>query len=127
MSLFDTFVPDPLLHCPVCQSALTDWQSHDGPCGLMVWRQGFASPIDQLIDGDARLPPDELVRLRLPDTFRITTRCCSPRFWVEAICRSASGVWSTCEVVTVQNARQHKDERREDFGARLRWLRGDSA
>jgi hypothetical protein len=122
--MFDYYEPDPPLACPVCGTELAMWQGYDGPCGLMVWRQGFPSPVDQPIDDDARLTADELARHRLPGTFTIRAKCCSPKFTVEAIGRTSNGTWSSTEVVTAQTARQHKNERRSEFKARLAWLRG---
>ena len=125
MGMFDYYEPDPPLICPVCGTLLAGWQGYDGPCGLMVWRQGFSSPVDQPIDDDARLAPEVLSGHHLPETFAIRTRCCSPRFAVEAIGRTSNRTWSSTEVVTAETARQHKNERRDAFKARLDWLRGN--
>ena len=124
---FDTYIPAPLLTCPICGKDLGDRQGYDGPCGLMVWRQGEASPIDQPIDDDGRLDQESLARVRLPESFRIFTNCCSQRFAVEALCRTKDSVWCSAHVVTAATAKQHKLERRADFRARLKWLRGGAA
>ena len=106
MGMFDEYIPD-------------------GPNGLMVWRQGVAAPIDQSIpDEDVRLEPEQLARFRLPEQFTIYTRCCSGRFWVEALCYASGETWSRTELGTADTARQETWERRGDFKARLRWLRG---
>ena len=124
MGLYDDYIPDPPLNCPVCGSPLEGWQGYDGPNGLMVWRQGVPAPIDQPIDEDAKLDPEELARSRLPKEFTIHAPCCGKRFFVEAKCTAPNGTWSTTEVVTAETAKQRKDERRADFQERLRWLSG---
>ena len=105
MGLFDEYVPDPPLQCPACGKLLEGWQGRDGPCGLMVWRQGVASPIDQPIDDEVRLAPDDLARQRLPEAFTIRTKCCSTRFWVEAECRAVNGVWARSDIVAAESGR----------------------
>lgn len=84
MGLLDHYIPDPALSCPVCGRELHDWTGTDGPCGLMVWKQGVASPIDQPIDDDARFGESEFSSFRLPDNFVIRAACCDPRFLAEA-------------------------------------------
>ena len=124
MGMFDTYIPDPPLHCPACGAELVDWQGKEGPSALMVWRQHVAEPIDQPIDPDARLDDEDLARFRLPETFDIYTWCCA-RFSIEAICQAPDGIWSHTELITAETAKQHKNERRGEFKARMRWLRGE--
>ena len=120
--MFDYYRPQPLVACPVCREVPREWQGHDGPCGLFVWEQGIAAPIDQLVSSDARLEPTVLTAVRLPGTFTIRAYCCSSRFNVEAICLAPHGVWTETSVVTAANAKQHRQETRADFTARLKWL-----
>jgi hypothetical protein len=42
MGMFDTDVPDPPLHCPVCRSPIEEWQGKEGPvsCGGAGFRAG---------------------------------------------------------------------------------------
>ncbi len=125
MGMFDHYIPDPPLRCPVCGSALDGWQGKDGPNALMVWRQGVAAPIDQAIeDEDVRLEPHQLAKFRLPQTFEIYEWCCGGHFALEAVCRTSDGIWSSTELITADTAQQNKDERRGDFKARMRWLSG---
>jgi hypothetical protein len=124
--MFDYYRPQPAIACPVCGALLEEWQGHDGPCGLFVWVQGRAAPIDQVVSSDARLEPASLERIRLPTSFSIRASCCSPRFAVEARCLAPEGVWHTTSIVTAATATQHEQETRADFAERLKWL-GDAA
>jgi hypothetical protein len=128
MSLFDYYQPPDDLRCPACGRALpSEWQGHDGPCALLVWRQGSRAPIEQRVDDDeARWSDMERATLRLPPAFRIRTHCCGGRFAVEADCVAVQGTWIETSVVTAETTRQQKNERRADFKARLRWLGGRS-
>jgi hypothetical protein len=120
--MFDYYRPQPSLACPACGATLNEWQGYDGPCGLFVWEQGTAAPIDQVVSLDVRLDPIDRQRIRLPGSFLIRARCCSPQFAVEAVCRTHNGVWETTAVTTAANATQHKEETRAAFAARLKWL-----
>ena len=122
MGLFDYYRPQPPLVCPACRAPLNEWQGYEGPCGLFVWEQGTAAPIDQLASPDVRLDPVDMKQVRLPASFHIRARCCSPQFAVEAVGGSREGVWDTTTVITADNATQHKHETRATFAARLKWL-----
>jgi hypothetical protein len=120
--MFDHYQPDPTLTCPVCAAPLSGWQGKDGPCGLFVWRQGAATPIDQDVAEEVRLEPAALASVRLPASFHIYARCCSQDYMVEASCEAPGGLWSSTELVTAANATQRKEETRAAFSARLKWL-----
>src|SRR6185503_3776041 len=122
MGMFDYYQPQSVLACPVCGKPLGEWQGKDGPCGLFVWRQGVAAPIDQIVSDDARLESEALARVRLPTSFSIYAYCCSDRYAVEARCSAPGNVWSDIELVTAANATQRKEEARAAFKARLEWL-----
>lgn len=124
MGMFDSCIPDPPLKCPVCGALLPDWQGKDGGCGLFVWRQGFATPVDQAVSEDVRLTETELASRRLPNRFEIRSYDCDCPFPVEATGSCVDGVWVRTEVVTAATARQKPEERRGPFKARLRWLSG---
>lgn len=124
MGMFDHYEPFPALSCPVCGQPLSDWQGKDGPCALLVWRQGCASPVDQAVPDESRADPDVLRALRLPVDFEIYTQCCGGRFFVTAQCQAPDGVWSRTKLETAANARQRHQERRGDFRKRLQWLEG---
>jgi len=80
MSLLDYYIPEEALHYPHCGANLVDWQGKDGPCGLLVWRQGEAHSVDQRVDDKIKWPPEELQRFLLPERFVIFTSCCSRNF-----------------------------------------------
>lgn len=127
MGMFDEYIPDPPLSCPACGVALEGWQGKEGPNALMVWRQGIAGPIDQSIDdNEVKLTPEQLGKFRLPKQFGIYTSCCGGKFFVEAECYALGDIWSRTVLVTAETAKQEKQERRGDFKARVRWLRGKS-
>ena len=121
--MFDTYKPAQNLKCPVCGSALKEWQSKDGPCALFVWAEGVAGPIGQDAD-DMNISVSERKKRRLPDVFEIYSYDCNCPFPVSAICESKNGVWVSTKVVDLSNAKQGKTERKEDFKKRLRWLEG---
>lgn len=124
MSLFDYYMPEADLNCPVCNAILRDWRGSDGPGDLVVWQQGVSQPVKQLPGSEHPLEPSALAALRLPNVFRIYTSCCSQRFFIEAIGRAPQGTWKSIELISADNAQRDKDERMEDFKSRIRWLQG---
>ncbi|MES2918491.1 MAG: hypothetical protein V4729_07720 [Pseudomonadota bacterium] len=124
MNLFDYYVPEPALNCPVCNAGLDGWKGVDGPDDLVVWRQGQSQPVEQLAGSESPLAAEALAALRLPNVFRIYTSCCSKRFFVEAIGRAPNGTWKSTELISADNAQRDKNERMEDFKSRIRWLQG---
>jgi hypothetical protein len=126
MGMFDHYEPDPPLACSVCGAPLTGWQGKGGPCALLVWRQGVAAPVDQVVPEEIRGVRSVIESLRLPREFEIYTACCGKTFSVVARCGAPDGVWATAVLETAANARQLPGERRGDFKARLRWLRGSA-
>lgn len=88
MGMFDWYRPKPAQSCPACGKVLRDWQGREGPGALFVWEQGVTSPVEQPIDDDLRLPPEELATWRLPSRFRIYVHCrCGKRVDAEGRCR----------------------------------------
>ena len=126
MGMFDLYKPDPALGCPACGEPLRKWQGKDGPCSLLVWRQGVAAPVDQAVPEENRGDRSVIESLRLPREFEIYTGCCGGRFFAIALCGAPDGVWSTAVLETAANTRQRQEERREGFTARLLWLRGNA-
>ena len=124
MGMFDSYLPDPPLSCPVCGASLSDWQGKDADCGLFVWRQGLASPSEQAAPIDLRITDAERSTCRLPRTFEIYSYDCDCPFPVEAIGTCSNGVWARTEVVTAATARQKPGEGRGTFKARMKWLSG---
>lgn len=124
MSLFDYYTPEPALACPACKATLGDWKGVDGPADLLVWRQGVSQPVEQRDGSEAPLDAVALAARRLPNAFRIYTTCCSKHFFVEAIGRAPNGTWTSTELITARTAQRDRNERMEDFKARIRWLQG---
>ena len=91
--MFDWFEPSDHFRCPLCADSLDGWQGKDGPCGLFVWREGVAHPVDQRIDEEVALEPDRRAEMALPETFEIYTYC-SNHHRVSMTCRCQDGVWS---------------------------------
>ncbi|MEQ9081737.1 MAG: hypothetical protein RLP09_48170 [Sandaracinaceae bacterium] len=93
MGMFDDYEPDPPIACDGCGGELSGWQSKDGPCALLVWREGAASPLRQWADPDCRLPPEALTTLRLESDVELYTTCESCGAPAEATGFLVDGVW----------------------------------
>jgi len=93
MGMFDHYRPQPSLHCPQCGSELAGWQGKEGPCNLVIWRQGAAAPTGHEVDEERRLPRRELDQLRLPAIFRLYTDC-SCGSWVVATGFGQDETWT---------------------------------
>jgi hypothetical protein len=122
MGMFDWYEPTEPLRCPVCRQALREWQGADGPCALVVWRQGRLSPIAQRVESEYKISESQIADLRLPQTFHIHSQDCPCRFSVEAVCHTFQGVWTSATVITARTAQQKKWETRAQWRARWRWL-----
>jgi len=124
MGWFDWYEPGSTLTCPVCDTSLTEWQGKNGPCGLFVWRQGSAAPVEQKIEKDISIEVEKREKMRLPDEFIIYSHGCSCPFPVLANGRCNGGIWMETELVTSQNAVQLHHETEEQFTQRKQWLEG---
>jgi len=123
MSMFDWYIPEPVLNCPHCGATLDGWQGKDGGCGLLVWRQGNRRPIDQRVDDEIKWSPEELGQFESPSRFIIYTECCSHDFFVEAICTTQDTVWSDCKIVTTDEVEKiHGNESKSRRAARRAWI-----
>ena len=94
MAMFDNYRPDPPLACPRCGKPLEGWQGKEGPCALLVWKQGNAEPVAQLVDDDARGDWTRLRQERLPESFTIYAWDAEGH-QVEAKGHAPEGVWTT--------------------------------
>ena len=103
MGMFDWYLPKPVLTCPVCGIELMEWQGKDGPCGLFVWAQGVAYPVDQPVELECRLDENERQHVRLPNTFSIYTYDCN-RHKVTATCSVTDGIWIATQIAEVKDA-----------------------
>ena len=124
MGMFDEYEPAQNLTCPVCNEALIDWQGKEGPCALFVWKEGEASPIDQLA-GDANCSLELRTTSRLPKEFYIYSYDCGCSYPIEAICSTNDGVWNKTIIISSNNAFQKKHERKSEFKKRLKWLQSN--
>lgn len=128
MGMFDWYEPSPLLSCSACGRTLEGWQGKQGPCGLFVWRQGTRSPIDQRVEGDLALDPEDRKSLALPDRFMIYTDCECSETTFDAICICEAGVWTSTRLAGPDDVDViYKDRPKSDRSASRRRLRGDDA
>ena len=100
MGMFDYYEPQPPIQCESCGRIVKEWQGKDGPNALFVWRQGFAAPVEQKVDEECKLSPQELAKWRLPPQFSImpvgvNCRNCAR----EGIGRVENGVWTALEII----------------------------
>ena len=121
--MFDTFKPAQVQKCPVCGRVLTEWQGKDGPCALFVWEEGVAWPTSQEAS-DMNISDEERKDVRLPEKFEIYSYDCDCPYPVEAVCVTTSGTWSSTKIIDSSLAEQRKEERKEDYKKRLKWLEG---
>lgn len=99
MGLFDTYLPNRIARCPICDAELKSWQGKEGPCGLFLWELGKRHPVRQQIDDeDVAWSGDELKRFVLPEQFRIYSYDCRTHHPIVANCRCVDGVWSEFEI-----------------------------
>ena len=111
------------MNCPVCGKTLSEWQGKDANCLLFVWQQGFAHPIEHKGDGDDfQISEADLKSYKLPKEFGFYSFDCDCPFPVEAVGRTVNDVWTSTELITAENVKQGKEERKEQFNARLKWL-----
>ena len=92
MGFFDWYLPRGPLSCPRCGVPLLAWQGKEGPCGMFVWKEGVAHPIEQQVSDDVALLPAERLALRLPERARIYSYDCA-HGPIDAECVSEDGVW----------------------------------
>ncbi len=127
MGMFDWFEPVPKLWCPVCGRKLEGWQGKHGPCGLFVWRQGQAAPVDQMVTDDVKLSEQDRAKIRLPPRFTFYTEHDPCRPWVIAVGTCEDDVWVRAELVTDTNAFIGPTESQREFRRRVdslrEWLR----
>ena len=95
MGMFDYYRPKGDLRCPVCGRPLLRWQGKDGPNFLFVWVEGASAPVDQDVDDDWKLLPEERALLRLPPRFTIWCYDCPDHQPVEADGVAGSDGWSS--------------------------------
>lgn len=106
MGLFDHYVPDPPLVCPVCNTVLDGWQGKDGPCMQLTWKQGAKIPVAHIWP-DECVPKDEIFfeTFVLPRHFQIYTDECICQRTIEAYGICNDEIWLQTEIVTHLNFR----------------------
>jgi hypothetical protein len=124
MGMFDWYEPQPGLACPVCGRALVEWQGKDGPCALLVWRQGAAEAVEQRVPEESRVAPERLKTWRLPEDFHIYSHACGCPYPVDATCRAQGGIWTETSVSTASTAWRYRNESKAEWAARKQWLSG---
>jgi hypothetical protein len=107
MGLFDTYIPDPPLSCPVCGTLIERWQGYDADCLLFTWKQGQRHPIRH--DWPEECVEDEQQFLQshtLPASFAFYAWDCKcDRQPLAAYGFCEDGVWVRSEFVTHLNWR----------------------
>lgn len=118
MGMFDHYRPKPALQCPVCGVFGEGWQGKGGPCGLFVWEQGQAAPVDQLVDEECQISAEARAKFRLPTRFEIYTDCRCPTS-LDAVGFTEHGVWMRTELLSPTNALAYPHESEREFRKRL--------
>ena len=98
MGMFDWYKPAGNFKCPKCSKLLESWQGKDGPCLLLVWREGVKHPIEHRVDEGVRFATESLGDFALPKQFRLYTLCCDLRMHY-AIGFCHNGVWSETQLL----------------------------
>jgi hypothetical protein len=99
MGLYDNYIAEPSLKCPVCNHLLSGWQGKDGPCGVYIWKQGHSIP--SVYEGcDDNM--DDLKSVILPDRFIIYTFC-DCNLYIEAVGTVENGTWIKTELISDHN------------------------
>jgi hypothetical protein len=98
MGMFDVYEPEARLSCPVDGHPLTEWQGKDGPCALLVWREGVSHPVEQQVESELRLSASELDRFTLPPAFTIYSYDCPRHQPVVAVGTTRAGTWAATQL-----------------------------
>lgn len=69
VGMFDYYAPASVTRCPRCGELLRVWQGKGGPRLLLLWREGSAEPVDQLVDEECKGEWELLRPHRLPPVF----------------------------------------------------------
>jgi hypothetical protein len=117
MGMFDYYRPKPDVSCPVCGASDLNWQGKDGPRELFVWEQGHAAPVDQLVDDECKVPPQERATKRLRSQFEIYAACRCPTL-LDAIGTTEQGVWVKTELASPTNPLPYPGESEREFQER---------
>ena len=93
--MYDIFIPSEPIKIPERDIVINELQGKDGPNGLLVWKQGIATPIDQRVDEENRIKSEKRETFRLPDEFTIYDIVEGEFFGFK--CKCIDGVWQSIE------------------------------
>jgi hypothetical protein len=96
MGMFDEYLPEPPIECPNCGLGHLKFQGKDGPCNLLVWRQGFATPVG--VCDESEHSDEYFATCHLPQAFMAyggTCESCGFPAGLEMHGSAREGVWTT--------------------------------
>ena len=99
MGLYDCYIPDPPIDCPLCGTKLVEWQGKDSLCFLLRWKQNIKGPIRSESREGALPPRPEEDEYLLPDQFEIYSYDCPIHQPITAWGKAPEGIWLTTEVL----------------------------
>jgi DNA-directed RNA polymerase subunit RPC12/RpoP len=101
MGMFDYYEATDDLRCPQCGANLGEWQGKNGPNELLLWKQGYRSPIGHQVDKEIlELSATDGNDPTLPLNFEIHTICVSCSKRVEAVGQCIDGIWTSSTVLS---------------------------
>ena len=124
MGMFDTYIPDPAIACPVCGAVLENWQGKDAQCMLLTWKQNEKHPIAHAWPEES-VPVDQefLDQFTLPAQFTIYTNGCNCDRMIYANGTCLDGIWISTELVTPENYRTLPTDSTKDVSRKKEDLR----
>jgi hypothetical protein len=105
MGMYDSYIPDPPLSCPVCGQKLERWQGKEAACLLLTWKQGEQFPIKHDLGDWVENDKEFLESQTLPPLFEFYTNGCKCDRWITAYGFCENGIWLRSEIVTHLNWR----------------------
>src|SRR3954471_7331425 len=114
MGMFDHHRPKPDFVCSVCRASHLEWQGKEGPCALFVWEQGKSAPVDQLVEDECKISPEDRAQRRLPARFEIYATCRCPTA-LGAVGLGEHGVWTRTDLLSPTNAVPYPHESEREF------------
>lgn len=103
--MFDYYIPDPPLSCPVCGEILKDWQGTGADCLLLTWKQGERFPIKHDLDDGVGNDKEFLQSRTLPGEFEFYSYSCKCNRQISAYGFCDENTWARSEIVTHLNWR----------------------
>jgi hypothetical protein len=103
MGMYDSYIPDPPLDCPVCGERLGNWQGKEAQCLLLTWKQGHRFPIKHDLGDWVENDKAFLESQTLPPQFAFYTYGCKCNRWISAYGFCDKNTWMRSEIVTHLN------------------------